>query len=72
MVIPPLDEVVSSSAGPLGKYVSMNLLKPLADLVEVGSLSASINFGGAGMSCKSVCMNVDFGSVYAPCRLVGS
>jgi len=44
-VYPPFVDTFSTSARPPGKRV-WNWVKPLADLEDVGNLSASVNFGG--------------------------
>jgi hypothetical protein len=44
-VYPPLVDTFSTSPRPPGKRV-WNWVKPLEDLEDVGSLSASVNFGG--------------------------
>jgi len=44
-VYPPLVDTFSTSPKPSGKSVP-NWVKPLADREDVGSWSASVNFGG--------------------------
>jgi hypothetical protein len=51
-VYPPLVDTFSTSPKPPGKRVS-NWVKPLGDLEEVGSLSASDNLGGSAMTYLS-------------------
>jgi hypothetical protein len=49
-VYPPLEDTFSTSVSPLGKKKLWKVLKPFADLEEVGRVNASVSFGGIGMT----------------------
>ena len=50
MVNLPVEGICSSAPVPEGKNSDTNLENPLAERVEVGNFSASVSFGGTGMS----------------------